>query len=122
MTREVFVDTSYLVAIVNPRDTLHAAARRLNRSVRRVRFVTKDLVLVELLSYYAASDFFRLAAGRSVAKLRAAPSTTSSNSTAPASTPPSRQASQVFYQLRAKPVVVSEPVFRATAGAEFDAW
>ena len=72
MTREVFVDTSYLIATINPRDALHAAVRRLTRSVRGVRFVTTDLVLVELLSHYAATEFVRLAAARTVEQLRRA--------------------------------------------------
>ncbi len=74
MTREIFVDTSYLVASVNPHDALHAAVRRLNRSVRSVRLVTTDAVLIELLSYYAAmTPFFRAAAARIVEQLRRDP-------------------------------------------------
>ena len=73
MTRAIFVDTSYFIASVNPRDPLHGAVRRLNRSVRGVRLVTTDLVLVELLSYFAETEFLRVAAARAVTQLRRQP-------------------------------------------------
>ena len=47
MRRAVFLDTSYLIAIIRKRDALHAAA--LLASVNYTgQFVTTDLVLVEL--------------------------------------------------------------------------
>lgn len=53
----VFIDTGYLVALLNPNDTLHAQARALaaawqssNRSV-----VTTDAVLLELANFFSKS-------------------------------------------------------------------
>jgi predicted nucleic acid-binding protein len=51
--REVFVDTSFFVAILNPKDRLHQRAERAARSLRAIRLVTTDGVLTEMLNYFA---------------------------------------------------------------------
>ena len=50
--REVFADTAYWIALVDPRQTLHSAAVQASRSLGRARVVTTDLVLVELLNHF----------------------------------------------------------------------
>jgi predicted nucleic acid-binding protein len=47
--REVFVDTSFFVAILNPKDRMHQRAERVGRSLGRVPLVTTDGVLTEVL-------------------------------------------------------------------------
>lgn len=61
MGRTVLVDTSYLVAVLDGRDRLHAKALALARELAEVdaRLVTTDLVLVELANYFARSPLRR---------------------------------------------------------------
>jgi uncharacterized protein len=70
VTREVFLDTSYLVASINPRDTLHEKAGAVMASLARVRFVTTDAVLAEFLGYYSGWSALRTTAVASVDELR----------------------------------------------------
>jgi predicted nucleic acid-binding protein len=51
--REAFVDTSFFVAILNPKDRLRQRAERTARSLGGVRLVTTDGVLTEVLNYFA---------------------------------------------------------------------
>jgi len=50
----VFADTSFWVAIINPTDQLHAKATEVRRRLSGSRFVTSELVLVEVLNYFAS--------------------------------------------------------------------
>jgi predicted nucleic acid-binding protein len=49
----VFADTAYWIALVNPYDQLHSSARRISSTLGKARIVTSELVLVELLNYFA---------------------------------------------------------------------
>ncbi len=49
-----FVDTSFYIALTNPRDALHAAARRLGREIRG-RVITTEYVLVEVGNWLSRS-------------------------------------------------------------------
>ncbi|MFT3768755.1 MAG: PIN domain-containing protein [Minicystis sp.] len=70
--REVFVDTSFFVAVLNPRDRLRQRAVRVARSLGRVRLVTTDGVLIEVLNYFAEwGSELRSAADQSVRRTRA---------------------------------------------------
>lgn len=51
--RRVFADTAYWIALVNPNDQWRAAALELSRSLGAVQIVTTDMVLAELLNYFA---------------------------------------------------------------------
>jgi uncharacterized protein len=51
--REVFVDTSFFVAILNPKDRLRQRAERAARSLGGARLVTTDGVLTEVLNFFA---------------------------------------------------------------------
>jgi|SRR5205085_6338013 len=50
----VFVDTSFWVALINPTDQLHAKAMEVRRQLAGARFITSELVLVEVLNYFAS--------------------------------------------------------------------
>ncbi|MFV8751497.1 type II toxin-antitoxin system VapC family toxin [Nannocystaceae bacterium ST9] len=49
---EVFVDTAYLVALLNPHDDLHLRAVELRAMLETCRLITSDLILGELLTYF----------------------------------------------------------------------
>ncbi|HET8540546.1 MAG TPA: PIN domain-containing protein [Anaeromyxobacter sp.] len=61
MGRTVLVDTSYLVAVLDGCDRLHARALALARELAGAdaRLVTTDLILVELANYFARSPLRR---------------------------------------------------------------
>ena len=51
-----FIDTSYVIALVNPKDEYHSWALRLSEKVNDCRFITTDLILFEVANYLA-KDF-----------------------------------------------------------------
>lgn len=53
--RSVFGDAGHWIALVNPKEELHAKAVSVSRRLGRVRIVTTDLVLVETLNFYAGA-------------------------------------------------------------------
>ena len=53
MPQTYFADTWFLIALLEPRDTHHRAALRLQHDVRSAVIVTHDAVLTELLAYFA---------------------------------------------------------------------
>ena len=55
MNNQVFADTLYWVAILNPRDQWHRAAVEMRGMLDGIRLVTTETVLVELLNYFAES-------------------------------------------------------------------
>jgi predicted nucleic acid-binding protein len=59
----VFADTSYWIALLNPRDSLHSKAFTLSTFLRRTQIVTSEMVLVELLNDFSGrgKDFRRTA-------------------------------------------------------------
>lgn len=51
--RKLFVDTFFPAALLNPRDQWHARAKEVERGLGAVHLVTSELVLVELLNFFA---------------------------------------------------------------------
>ncbi len=51
----VFVDTAFWVATLDRTDQLHEAATRLGESLEDAFFITTDVVLLEVLNYFAKS-------------------------------------------------------------------
>ena len=51
--KAVFADTGYWIALLNPHDELHECAQQVSKSLAPVRIVTSEMVLVELLNYFA---------------------------------------------------------------------
>jgi predicted nucleic acid-binding protein len=50
---EVFADTGYWVAVLDPKDQLHERAQDVSRGLGKRRFVTTEMVLAELLRLLA---------------------------------------------------------------------
>ena len=69
-----FVDTAHFVALLDPRDTLHAQAMALTKRLakRSAELVTSDAVLVEVGNYFARGPL-RSRAMEWIVAVRAAP-------------------------------------------------
>lgn len=70
----VFADTSYWIALLNPRDDLHQKASSASRDFSSQQIVTSEMVLTEFLNSF--SDYgprLRQAAARAVASLQGTP-------------------------------------------------
>jgi predicted nucleic acid-binding protein len=50
--RQVFADTFYWVALVNPGDAFHARVTTVSRTLGSARLVTTDEVLIEMLNWF----------------------------------------------------------------------
>src|SRR6476661_6394824 len=48
--RAIFVDTSYWIALLNPKDRLHEKASQISVSLGSIHMVTSEMVFVELLN------------------------------------------------------------------------
>ncbi len=53
MTDDIFVDTLYLVARLNPKDQWHKTALEVEPYLKGKRLITTETVLIELLNYLA---------------------------------------------------------------------
>src|SRR5258708_36785932 len=70
MTR-VFADAGYWIALLNPRDGLHAKARSVSEGLGNPRIVTSELVLMEVFNALAGKgEFRRRAAGALFDRIR----------------------------------------------------
>jgi predicted nucleic acid-binding protein len=52
--RRVFADAGYWIALLNPKDGLHAKAKAVSTTLGRSRIVTSEMVLTEVLNAFAA--------------------------------------------------------------------
>lgn len=68
--RQVFADTSYWIALVNPRDQLHGKAVSVTQQISPVRIWTSEMVLAELLNSFSDAGPLRHRVGRMVDQLR----------------------------------------------------
>lgn len=68
--RRVFADTSYWIALVNPRDQLHAKAVSVTWQLSSVRILTSEMVLAEVLNSFSDAGPLRHAVGSMVEGLR----------------------------------------------------
>lgn len=50
--KEIFVDTSDFVGVLNKRDQLHEKALEVEKQIGKVQKVTTELVLIEVLNYF----------------------------------------------------------------------
>jgi predicted nucleic acid-binding protein len=68
----IFADTSYWIALLSPRDTLHNKALSVSAKFSSARIITSEMVLVELLNSFSEADSrSRNAAARLAEDLRA---------------------------------------------------
>src|ERR1700719_4629796 len=67
--RRIFADTSYWMALLNPRDQIHEKAVSISKQLSSENLLTTEMVLVEVLNSFSDS-LFREAVGRMVASLR----------------------------------------------------
>jgi predicted nucleic acid-binding protein len=75
--RQVFVDTFYWIARINPRDQWHQKAVELSASLDDAALFTTDTVLIELLNYFSEyGPEMREAVARIVRRIVADPSVT----------------------------------------------
>ena len=51
--RIIFADASYFIALLNPKDDLHAKAKVVSGELEQVRLITSEMVLAEVLAFYA---------------------------------------------------------------------
>jgi len=68
--RQVFADTGYWIALVNPRDQIHAKAVSVTQQLSPVRILTSEMVLAELLNSFSDAGPLRDAVGGMVQRLR----------------------------------------------------
>ena len=72
-----FADPSFWIALLNPKDNLHAKAKSVAASLGPTRIVTTEMVLAELLNDFAArGPALRTASKQLVAQLAQNPKTT----------------------------------------------
>src|SRR5882762_6619540 len=68
--RQVFADTGYWIALVNPRDQIHTKAVSVTQELSPVRILTSEMVLAEVLNSFSDAGPLRQAVGSVVQKLR----------------------------------------------------
>ncbi len=69
---ELFADTSYWMALVNPKDDLHGKARSVSQQFASSIVITSEMVLTELLNGFSdGGPWLRGGATRAVQALRA---------------------------------------------------
>lgn len=68
--RQVFADTGYWIALVNPRDQIHAKAVSVTQQLSSARILTSEMVLAEVLNSFSDAGPLRHAVGSMVQRLR----------------------------------------------------
>lgn len=69
--RAIFADTSYWIAVLNPRDQIHDSAIRVSKGLGACQIFTTDEVLTELLNYFGArGSYLRRAAVKLVERMQ----------------------------------------------------
>ena len=53
--KKVFADADYLIALLNPLEQLHEKAKDVSQALGPARIVTTEMVLTEVLAFYAES-------------------------------------------------------------------
>ncbi len=75
--KRLFADTSYWIALFNPRDDLHGRAVAAAQSSSDDRIITSDMVLVEFLNGFSdRGPRLRSAASKAVRTLQSSPNVT----------------------------------------------
>ncbi len=75
--KRIFADTSYWIALLNPRDELHHKAVAATQNHSEDQLVTSEMVLVELLNGFSDNGpRLRAASSKAVKVLRSSPNVT----------------------------------------------
>lgn len=75
--KKVFADADYLIALLNPKEQLHSNAKAASRALGQTRIMTSEMVLAEVLTFYADKGAnLRDAAADTVQKLCSNPNVT----------------------------------------------
>ena len=51
--KSIFADADYFIALLNPKEQLHLQAKGVSQSLGQARIVTSEMVLAEVLAFYA---------------------------------------------------------------------
>lgn len=68
MLSSFFVDSWFLIALIDPSDAHHRAARRLSEMHRPSSFITHDGVFIEVLAYFSGQGSILRASAASVVR------------------------------------------------------
>ena len=72
---DLFADSGYWLALINPRDSLHARATELGLSLTNTTVVTSEMVLTEVLNHMSsAGEYARQLASRAILAWKASSS------------------------------------------------
>ena len=75
--KKVFADADYLIALLNPRERLHARAQAASEHAGKVRLLTTQMVLAEVLAFYSDKGAaMRMAAATLASNLSSDPNVT----------------------------------------------
>jgi predicted nucleic acid-binding protein len=73
--RQVFADTGYWIAVLDPRDELHERAKQVSSALGSFRLVTTEMVLAELLNFFANHTGLKAVAASAVTAVMQDPNT-----------------------------------------------
>lgn len=73
--RHVFADTSYWIAVLDPRDALHARAKQVSQDLGEFKLVTTEMILTELLNFFADAPDLKQVAAAAVGAIMQDPNT-----------------------------------------------
>ena len=59
--KQVFADTHYWVAIVDPKDSSHDKAKEVSKRLGQVIIVTTEMILVEFANFFRKQNFHEMA-------------------------------------------------------------
>jgi uncharacterized protein len=68
--KQIFTDTGYWIALVNPRDQIHAKAVSVTQQLSPARILTTEMVLTEVLNSFSDAGPLRHVVGGMVQRLR----------------------------------------------------
>lgn len=75
--KSIFADAGYFIALLNPKDDLHAKAKSVSATLEQPRLITSEMVLAEVLAFYAdKGPVLREAAANSASQLCSNPNVT----------------------------------------------
>ena len=57
--KQVFADTGYWIALINPKDNWHTKAKSISNGLGQVVIVTSEMVMTEFANYFAKQTMFR---------------------------------------------------------------